>query len=79
MELTDKEFREMRNLEDARASRTVPMFQYQQDRLAHLKSKLYHNDCLNPRCQGFTGRDIDTECPYCGEPLYRMNESNVGK
>lgn len=72
MKLTTEEQQELDHLRNAQKSRTIPMMQWQHDRLTYLNKKEFHNCCSNTHCTGHEGTEEETICPKCNSKLHNL-------
>lgn len=40
-------------------------------RMNELRDSMNHNSCLNPKCRGYQGKEYETHCPICEQPLFK--------
>lgn len=71
MTLTEKEQVEINLLrQEQKECLYMPKMYF--ERLEYLQKKQWHNCCLNPKCTGYEGMEIETVCPKCKSILYKL-------
>ena len=77
-EITKDELVDLDQLLSLAESNNKPMAKSQQERLRWLQSKVYHNQCLNPRCVGYYAKDDDEmTCPHCGHNIHKAKITGI--
>lgn len=69
--LTPAESCELKLLTSMKQRRDVPFMQEDRDRLIFLFKKSIDNHCINPKCSGYEGSKLETNCLKCNSKLYK--------